>query len=106
MCVAIEPSVGQENDIDAWYRQEHLRMSAANAVFLRCDRFERMSVPGVVSEANTANTAKLLAVHEYTSVQDILDHAIYKGRLVEETDWTRRVMDNAKSVERSIWTVC
>ena len=102
VAVAIEPSTGQDEEIDAWYREEHLRMLATNSLFLRCYRYERI----VDTEGTRPSAAhKFLALHEYTSVQDLFDHSIQTGRLIEETEWTRRVLDGAKAVERSIWTM-
>lgn len=100
VAVSIEPSVGQDTDIDSWYREEHLHMLASNSIFLRCNRYERLPGPD-----GMATGAKFLALHEYTSVEDLLNHSIQKGQLIEETAWTRRVFDDAKSVERTIWTV-
>lgn len=102
--VSIEPSLGQDDDVDAWYRKEHLGMLSSKALFLRCNRYERFIDVLDENRSNSA-TAKFLALHEYTSVQDLFDHSVQKGQLVEETEWARRVLDNAKSVERTIWTV-
>lgn len=99
--VAIEPSLGQDKDIDAWYRKEHLDHLATNPIFLRCHRYEPMPKNGIES----APPARFLALHDYTSVQDLFDHSVREGPIVEETDWTRRVMDNAKLVERTIWRI-
>ena len=103
--VAIEPSVGQDEDVDAWYREEHLSMLSSNPLFLRCNRYERLR-GGFAEDESAAATAKFLALHEYTSVQDLFDHSLQKGQLIEETEWSRRVLDGAKSVERTIWDVC
>ena len=104
--VIIEPSLGQYEDIDSWYRKEHLAMVSKNRLFLRCRRYVRILDPSTVDQSQSACAAKFLAVHEYTSVQDLLDHSIQKGQIVEETEWTRRVMEGAKAVERTVWTVC
>ena len=107
--VAIEPASGQDDDVDAWYRREHLGMLSTSPLFLRCRRYTRIPDPSSpepdgIQEDGLTGTAKFLAVHYYTSVQELFDHSLTKGPLVDETAWTRRVMDNAKSVERTIWT--
>ncbi|KAK3088954.1 hypothetical protein LTR53_019866, partial [Teratosphaeriaceae sp. CCFEE 6253] len=38
VAVLIEPAEGQEADIDAWYRREHLAMVAATPVHIRSTR--------------------------------------------------------------------
>ncbi|KAK3681887.1 hypothetical protein LTR37_020797 [Vermiconidia calcicola] len=105
VAVAIEPSVGQDADVDAWYRKEHLAMLATSPLFLRCRRYTRILDPSTVDQNDSAGEAKFLAVHDYSSVQDLFDHSLAKGPLIEETEWTKRVFDQAKSVERTIWTV-
>lgn len=103
--VVIEPTIGQVADVDAWYRKEHLAMLSTSPLFLRCRRYVRVLDPSTVDQSEGATAAKFLAVHDYTSVQDLLDHSLHKGQLVQETPWTRRVMDGTKAVERTIWTI-
>jgi hypothetical protein len=108
--VAIEPAAGQDDDVDAWYRREHLGMLSTSPLFLRCRRYTRIPDPSSpepdgIQEDRITGTAKFLAVHYYTSVQELFDHSLTKGPIIDETAWTRRVMDNAKSVERTIWTL-
>jgi hypothetical protein len=104
--VAIDPATGQDEDVDAWYRKEHLGQLSTSPLFLRCRRYTRIMDPSSIEQDGMDGVAKFLAVHDYTSVQDLFDHSITKGQLVEETEWTRRVMDGAKGVERTIWTLC
>ena len=103
--VAIDPATGQDGDVDAWYRKEHLNQLSTSQLFLRCRRYTRIKDPSSVEQDGTDGVAKFLAVHDYTSVQDLFDRSLAKGQLVQETEWTRRVMDGAKGVERTIWTV-
>ena len=105
VAVALDPAPGQDADVDAWYRKEHLAMLATSPLFLRCRRFKRILDPSTIDQSEGSAAAKFLAVHDYTSVQDLFDNSLTKGQLMEETDWTRRVMDNAKAVDRTIWTV-
>ena len=103
--VAIEPSLGQEEDIDNWYRKEHLAMLASNSLYLRCNRYERIATDSVGASSEGFG-AKFVALHEYTSVEDLFDHSLKKGPIIPETEWTRHILDRAKSVERTIWTIC
>ena len=103
--VAIDPAAGQDEDVDSWYRKEHLAQLSTSSLFLRCRRYTRILDPSSILQDDVEGAAKFLAVHDYTSVQDLFDHSVNKGQLVEETEWTRRVMDGSKSVERSIWSV-
>jgi hypothetical protein len=103
--VAIDPATGQDGDVDAWYRKEHLNQLSTSPLFLRCRRYTRIMDPSSIEQDSMDSRVKFLAVHDYTSVQALFDHSVTKGQLVEETEWTRRVMDGAKSVERTIWTL-
>lgn len=103
--VAIDPATGQDEDVDAWYRKEHLALLSTSSLFLRCRRYTRILDPSSVEQDPVKGAGKLIAVHDYTSVQDLFDHSLAKGPLVVETEWTRKVMDSARQVERSIWSV-
>ena len=100
VAVAIEPAEGQDADLDAWYRKEHLKILAKAPSFLRSTRYKL--VHGHVDRLDD-ETPRYLALHEYSSVKAILDHAVQKGSLAPETPWSARVLDNAKKVERTIW---
>ena len=103
--VAMDPAAGQDEDVDAWYRKEHLSQLSTSELFLRCRRCTRIMDPSSTKQDGIERGAKFLAVHDYSSVQDLFDHSLANGQLVEETEWTRRVMDGAKGVERTIWTL-
>jgi hypothetical protein len=105
--VAINPSEGQEEDIDAWYRKEQLPLRAQTSpeLFLRCTRYTKIMDPSTEGEVDDGIAAPLLAVHEYVSKRDLIRHSVEKGRVVPETDWTRKVYAEAKEVRRTIWEV-
>ena len=102
VAVLIDPAEGQEDDVDAWYRREHLAMIAQTPVHIRSTRYRLRS--GLVHGANDTG-ATLLALHEIIDAQALLNHAIQHGQIVEETAWSKRVFTAAKSVERTIWDV-
>jgi hypothetical protein len=105
--VAINPSPDQEEDIDAWYRKEQLplRAKTSPALFLRCNRYTKIVDPSIEVEVDESVAAPLLAVHEYVGIRELIRHSVEKGRVVEETDWTRKVYGEAKEVRRTIWEV-
>lgn len=102
VAIRIQPGEGQEAEVDAWYRREHLAMITATPVIIRSTRYRLRS--GLVHGANDS-APLLLALHECTSAQALLDYAIQHGRIVEETPWSKRVFDAAESVERTIWDI-
>lgn len=102
IAVLIDPAEGQDDDIESWYRKEHLSMLAATPMFIRSTRY-RLG-PGLVQGSNQ-DAPRLLALHECTSTQAILDFAIQHGQIVPETAWSKRIFDAARSVERTIWEI-
>ncbi|TKA76798.1 hypothetical protein B0A55_05851 [Friedmanniomyces simplex] len=102
VAVLIEPAEDQERDVDAWYRREHLAMIAATPVHIRSTRYKLRT--GLVHGANDGGST-MLALHECTGAQALLDYAIQHGQIVKETPWSKRVFTTAKSVERTIWDV-
>ncbi|KAK4541279.1 hypothetical protein LTR36_008195 [Oleoguttula mirabilis] len=102
VAVQIQPADGQEDDVDAWYRQEHLAMIAAAPMVIRSTRYKLRT--GIVHGANDS-APLLLAVHECTSAQELLDYAIQHGHIVKETAWSKRIFTTANSVERTVWDI-
>ena len=102
VAVFIDPADGTEDDVDQWYRQEHLALIAASPVHIRTTRYRTRSglVHGAYDDGPT-----LLALHECTSAEALLDYAIKHGAIVPETPWGKRVFGGAKSVQRSVWDI-
>lgn len=102
VAVFIDPADGTEDDVDQWYRQEHLALIAASPVHIRTTRYRARSglVHGAYDDGPT-----LLALHECTSAEALLDYAIKHGAIVPETPWGKRVFGGAKSVQRSVWDI-
>ncbi len=102
--VSIEPGDSQSSDIDRWYRKEQLPMlgETSPALFLRCRRYRHIAETSVDRGGPTTD---LLAVHEYRSVKALFQHSLDKGPVLEETEWSKKVLGNAKRVERTIWEV-
>ena len=74
--VAIDPTEGQDEDVDSWYRTEHLAQLSTNSLFLQCKRYTRILDPSSVIQDDVEGAAKFLAVHDYTSVQALIDHSV------------------------------
>ncbi|KAK3654526.1 hypothetical protein LTR56_003171 [Elasticomyces elasticus] len=102
VAVLLEPADGQERDVDAWYRREHLAMIAASPVHIRSTRYKLRS--GLV-DGSADGGPSMLALHECTGAKALLDYAIEHGQIVKETPWSKRVFSSAKSVQRQIWEI-
>ena len=102
MAVEIQPADGQEDEIDAWDRKEHLAMIAAAPMVLRTTRYKLRT--GILHGADDS-AALLLALHECTTAQELLDYAIQHGQIVEETAWAKRILSTAIRVKRTIWDI-
>ncbi|KAK5116740.1 hypothetical protein LTR62_007414 [Meristemomyces frigidus] len=102
VAVLLEPAAGADQDIDSWYRREHLAMIAAAPVHIRTTRYRLRT--GLVHGANDRGPS-LLALHECVSAEVLLDYAIQHGAIVKETAWSKRIFEGAVTVERTIWDI-
>lgn len=90
---AIEPMDGGDEDLDNWYRKEHLQQATTQPGWKRTTRYNLLFQVRNVEGPQTAEDApSWLALHEWE-----------QGYLKEEvqpfqprTEWTKRVMENIK----------
>jgi hypothetical protein len=101
--VAIEPGQFQQFEVDSWYREEQLSLLGAHSpgLFLRCRRYRRLDVSSKADHGD--DITELLAIHEYVSVNALFKHSIEQGPVVEETSRSKKVLESATSVERTVW---
>ncbi|KAK5167794.1 uncharacterized protein LTR77_007493 [Saxophila tyrrhenica] len=105
--VSIQPSPGQETEVDSWYRKDTLPLLGATSpeLFLRCRRYKRVETSGGSGQLGAGGSPEMLAVNEYLSVKALFQHALTKGPVVEETERSKRVLGGARKVERTVWEV-
>lgn len=89
VAVFIEPA--DEDDLDAWYRKQHLDMLSMCRGYRRSTRYRRAGDDG----------PKFLALHEYACAAEELP--VEQIRQVRETEWSRDVLGKAKVFEREVW---
>lgn len=110
VAVGIEPADGGDEALDRWYRSEQLDLMAENPMFVRCTRYRLIGPQQADNEAEAGRSdeeqaPRFLALHEYESYQALLDYAIEHGQLVPETVMSKKILDGARKVERSVWEV-
>ncbi|KAI1488897.1 hypothetical protein F5X96DRAFT_44704 [Biscogniauxia mediterranea] len=94
LCVGLEPRDGGDDDLDAWFREEHLDFLAASPSYRRCTRY-------VLRSSGAGGPPRFLALHEY----DCETKDLPTDRLAVscETDWAKRVLGPAKALEREVF---
>nr|OQO31211.1 hypothetical protein B0A51_02051 [Rachicladosporium sp. CCFEE 5018] len=102
VAVAIEPADGGDDELDHWYRNEHLEILAKVPIYLRTSRYKLLRPSGSLGRHLPPSH---LALHEYTSSEELLNYALQHGPLAPETEQSKRVLGGAKHVERTVWDV-
>ncbi|OQN99438.1 hypothetical protein B0A48_14415 [Cryoendolithus antarcticus] len=102
VAVAIEPAEGGDDELDHWYRNEHLELLAKVPIYLRTSRYKLLRPSGSLGRHLPPSH---LALHEYTSSKELLNYALQHGPLAPETEQSKRVLGSAKHVERTVWDV-
>jgi hypothetical protein len=93
VCVAMEPgpSEEQQQELDDWYRKQHLDMLSMCKGYRRSTRYKRMD----------DQAPKYLALHEYDCKPDELP-ADQIDR-VKETDWSKKILAECQMFERDVF---
>lgn len=92
LAVGITPAAGTDDDLDKWYREEHLEQLAACPGYRRTRRYK--SLPG-----SEESTPAYMAFHEFDG------EALPMAELSKtaETDWGKKSMGGAQKVEMTVW---
>jgi len=92
-CVAMEPAEGgeAEADFEDWYRKQHLDMLAMCEGYRRTTRYKRTD--GI--------QPRYLALHEWACAPEDLPKE--KVKQVAETDWSRKILGEAKVFDRDVF---
>jgi hypothetical protein len=89
--VMIEP--GNDADFDEWYRKQHLDMLSMVPGFRRSTRYQ------LSDQENKEGHPRFIAMHEY----DTADFPVEAVKLVTGTEWSRKVLKEAKSFSGDVW---
>ena len=94
--VAPGAGAGAEEDLEAWYREEHLGMLSRCRGYRRSTRYRREGGEG-------SQEPKFLALHEYACTADELPAEQIKE--TRETEWAKRILGSARGFEREVWSL-
>lgn len=88
--LAVWMSSDQPDDLDAWYRDEHVPLLFEAPGWLRCRRFDLVSGDG----------SRFLALHDLANAEVVDDPRAEKAR---HTEWRDRVVAARTSYERRLY---
>ncbi|KAF2002665.1 hypothetical protein P154DRAFT_520783 [Amniculicola lignicola CBS 123094] len=95
----MEPTPGGEEDLEAWYRQEHNQQMSEQPGWVRTTRFKHIFQwrPDARKESDIIS---FLAIHEFGEGHKL-------GKNVEAldpiTDWTKKCMSEVKAIDAAIF---
>ncbi|KAI8628371.1 hypothetical protein F5Y19DRAFT_136192 [Xylariaceae sp. FL1651] len=102
-----------EEELDRWYKEEHLAHMAEIPGFLRCTRYELVSaranretrdqhnIATANGESVPLPTPKWLAIHEFETPGIDMEALLARGK----TDWTQRVTENSSFIAAPVFTM-
>lgn len=93
---AVEPAEGGDDDLDRWYREEHLNQATTQPGWKRTTRYKLIfQVRNDPGPQNSEDAPKWLALHEWDKG--------YLGPEVQPfqpmSEWTSTVMSNARNIQ-------
>lgn len=91
----MEAKPGEEADLDAWYREEHLDQATTQPGFKRSKRYTLFFHQKHESEPEAEDPPSGLALHEWD--EGFLGEEVDAFQPV--TEWTKRAVGNAKKIE-------
>jgi hypothetical protein len=100
MLAMMQPAKGGESDLDAWYRDEHNQQMSEQPGWWRTSRFSLLHQFVSGGHRQKSEELSFLAIHEFGNGNQL-------GTNVEAlepiSDWTKKVMSNAKSIDAAIY---
>ncbi|KAF2496741.1 hypothetical protein BU16DRAFT_507377 [Lophium mytilinum] len=99
---AIQPAEGMEEELDKWYREEHLEQVSNEPGWIRSTRFELVFKVGDKGVANSEVTPKWLAIHEFEADGLLGD---MPRPLNPVSDLTKKIVGNAIKVDAAKFTL-
>ena len=91
VAVAMEPAQGEEQDLDDWYRKQHLDMLSMCKGYRRTTRYKRLD----------DQKPSFLALHEYACRPDELPTEQIKQ--VSVTEWSKKILAESPMFERDVF---
>ncbi|KAF2833640.1 hypothetical protein CC86DRAFT_415536 [Ophiobolus disseminans] len=97
MLAMMEPSQGGETDLDAWYHDEHNQQMSEQPGWWRTTRF---SLRDQHSNRQEGDKLSFLAIHEFGDDNQLGTEV---KALEPMSDWTKKVMSEAKAIDAAIY---
>jgi hypothetical protein len=92
---------GEAEDLDAWYREEHLEQMAREPGWRRARRYKLVFQVKDRNKPCTDEPPSSLALYDFDESATQLGTQVKP--LDPMTDWTKRCMASAKKIEAGIW---
>jgi hypothetical protein len=103
MLAGMQPKEGTGEDMDNWYRQEHLEQMSGEPGWKRANRYELIfQVKNENDSAVTEDAASFLTLYEFGEGNKL---GINVETLDPMTDWTKKVIGNTGKIEMGIYTL-
>ena len=95
---AIQPAKGMEEEIDRWYREEHLAQVSQIVGWRKSSRYELIFKVQSKDDLEWKEAPKYLAIHEF-------DEGTKVERIPREkwTPWTKRMVESSVLVDEGVF---
>jgi hypothetical protein len=94
----VEPALGGDEDLDRWYREEHLYQATKQTGWKRTTRYKLIfQVRNATGPQNSEHAPPWLALHQWEEGSLTTENKGFEPR----TEWTKRVMGGARKVQAS-----
>jgi hypothetical protein len=94
MVAMMQPAPGGEQDLDAWYREEHNEQMSKEPGYWRTSRFN------LLHQMSDSPKLSFLAIHEFGENNKLGTDV---KALKPMSDWTKKVMSEAKAIDAAIF---
>lgn len=88
---SMQPAEGGEEDLDQWYKQEHMKQVSDQPGWVRSSRYE------LVAQNPDKGAPKFLALHEFE--EGTLPGGTQVVAFEPVSDWTKKCMGSAKEID-------
>jgi hypothetical protein len=103
MLAGMQPRVGTTDDMDKWYREEHLEQMSLEPGWKRANRYSLIfQVKRENDSTITEDAASFLTLYEFGQANKL---GMNVEALDPMTDWTKKVIANTDKIETGIYTL-
>lgn len=95
----MQPSSGNEADLDAWYTQEHNAQMAQEKGYVRTTRY-KMLFQTKNSGKGTPSGTDFVALHAFGEGNGVGSEVV---PLDPMTEWTRKCMENCERIDAAVY---